>query len=391
MATGGLVILIPHMSDGGRELQIAGLCQEMIDRLDVKGGALHPRKQDLGSSAPKLLSFWRNHFSVVVEEKVRFTVYPDPELLKCVLNDMVEEVGVNLWLHSWGSRAITDGDTVKGIVFESKAGRQAILGKVTIDATGDGDIFASSGAEFDAKIDPQLRNSHLAVVFLLGNVDVKRFNEYKEAEQPRFGELMQELMKSVGFRLWPMSSWRNDVVWVNNWVPGLSALDVKDLTWTEVNVRKAMLRTYELLKKNVPGFENCFIMETASQIGTRGSRRLVGEYVVTKGDMHSGTNYHDTIAVFPNLDHNQSAEYPNVQIPYRCLIPRRIEGLLVAGRCFSSDPVVNDNFNLIPHCIAMGQAAGTAAALAVKDGVSPRKVDYRALRRHLTEQGVPYL
>lgn len=387
MATGGLVILIPHMSDGSKEQQIAGLCQEWIDRLDAIGGALHPKREELGSSDKKVVSRWQRYFSTVVEGRVRQTVCVDPELLKCVLNDMVHEAGVKLFLHSWGTKAVMDKGKVQGIIFESKSGRQAILGKIIIDGTGDGDLLPSAGAEFDDTLNRDLRSSMLALVFRLGNVDFNKFSDFKEADPQKYEELMRELTKVAGTRLLALPSSRNEVVWVNNWIPGLSSTNVVDLTRIEIDVRKMMLLGYDFLKKHFPGFEKSFILDTASQTGTRGSRRLIGEYIVTKEDMHSGKKHHDTIAVIPRL--GPQGENPHVYIPYRSLVPVKIEGLLVAGRSFSSDTVVNNMVNLIPHCAAMGQAAGTAAALAIKQGVNPRQLDYRVLQDTLLNQGVP--
>jgi hypothetical protein len=123
-------------------------------------------------------------------------------------------------------------------------------------------------------------------------------------------------------------------------------------------------------------------------VGTRGSRRLVGEHILTEQELRAGTPYEDTIALFPPLTANASSEKPNRCIPYRSLVPRNVEGLLVAGRCFSSDLVANDIMNLIPPCVAMGEAAGTAGALSAKEGAAPRDVDYSILRKHLIGQGV---
>ncbi len=387
MATGGIVIQIPHMSDGTTEQQIAGLCQEWIDRLDLIGGVLVPRREEIGSSDEKLVSRWRRFMGNVNQGRIEYTAWVDPELLKCVLNDMVEEAGVKLLLHSWGTRAIVEDNTVKGIVFESKSGRQAILGKVIIDGTGDGDLLPSAGAEFDAKFDPKLRSSMLALVFRIGNCDYQKLCDFREAEPKKFEELMKELARIAGTRLVPLPSPRNDVVWVNNWIPNLNCLNVEDLTKLEVEMRKIMRRGHDFMKKNIPSFENSFIMDTASQTGTRGSRRLIGEYMVTMDDLNSGKKYDDTIAVIPRM--GPPGRSPHVYIPYRCLVPIRVDGLLVAGRSFSSDAAANDMVNLIPHCIAMGQAAGTAAALAVKNNIEPRKVDYRALQERLIDQGVP--
>src|ERR1035437_921308 len=125
MATGGIVIQIPHMSDGGKEPQIAGLCQEWLDRLDVIGGALHPRMADLGSTDPALVKKWQRFMGNVNKGRIEHTAWVDPELTKCMLNNMVEEAGIKLFLHSWGTRAIVEGGKVQGIVFESKSGRQS--------------------------------------------------------------------------------------------------------------------------------------------------------------------------------------------------------------------------------------------------------------------------
>ena len=146
------------------------------------------------------------------------------------------------------------------------------------------------------------------------------------------------------------------------------------------------MATYEFYKKYLPGFEHCFIALSAPELGTRGARRVIGEYMVTEKDMQSGEVFADTIAVFPAG--GRTGEQPYVYMPYRCLVPQKVDGLLVACRAFSSDAIVNTHFNLIPHCIVFGEAAGTAAALAVKDGVEPRKVDYHALQERLLNQGI---
>jgi hypothetical protein len=390
MATGGIVIQIPHMSDGGKEPVIAGLCLEWLERLDVIGGTLRPRMEDLGSSDEKLVSWWRRFIGNVINSRIEHTAWVDPELLKCVLNDMVEEAGVRLFLHSWGTQTIVDNGKVRGIIFESKSGRQAVLGKVIIDGTGDGDLLPSAGAEYDKTINPSSRNSMLALVFRLGNCDYQAYCDFRESEPEKHQELMKELAQFAGTRLLPLPSPRNDVMWVNNWIPDLDCTNVEDLTKLEVEMRKIMRRGHDFMKKNIPTFENSFILDTASQTGTRGSRRLIGEYVITREDLQTCKKFRDTIAVFPRLGPpGQTGQVKHVYIPFRALVPAKVEGLLVAGRSFSSEEEVNNMANLIPHCIAMGQAAGTAAALAIKQRTSSRKVDYRTLQKTLKNQGVP--
>jgi len=388
MATGGIVIQIPHMSDGGKEPVIAGLVQEWLERLDLIGGTLRPRMEDIGSGDEKLVKKWRRFFGNVINNKIEHTAWVDPELLKCVLNDMVEDAGVNLLLHSWGVRALTEEGRVTGVVFESKSGRRAILGKIIIDGTGDGDLLPSAGAAYDDFLEPKARSSMLALVFRLGNCDYQKYCDFRETQPEKHKELMEGLTKTAGTQLLPLPSPRNDVMWFNNWIPDLVCTKVEDLTKLEVEMRKKMLKGHAFLKKNFPTFENSFVLDTASQTGTRGSRRLTGEYVITRDDFQNCKKFDDTIAVFPRLGPPGQAEVKRVNIPYRALVPQKIDNLLVAGRSFSSDFAANNIANLIPHCIAMGQAAGTAGAMAVQQDILPRQVSYRSLQQKLVKQGV---
>lgn len=389
MVTGGLVTLIPHMSDGTSEQQIGGICQEWLDRLDAKGGAIHPRKEELGSADPAIVQYWKNfHVMCVREGRVRLSAETDPEILKCVLNDMVEEAGVKLLLHAWGTQAIVEKEQVQGVIFESKSGRQAVLAKIVIDGTGDGDLLPSAGADFETRINPKLRIAKAALVFRFGNVDLRKVDEFRASQPQKYHEMMQELVRLNGFHFFQKTA-PEGVVWFNMWLPDLDILNIEDLTSVEISVRKRMMITYDFFKKFVPGFENCTIVATAPQVGTRGSRRLVGEYTITEEDMKTGRVFEDTIAMCPDLNFNHSPEHPHVHIPYRAMVPRKVEGLLVSGRIYSAEDIVQEDFNLIPHCIAIGQAVGTAAAMAVRQGISPRKVNYDDLRESLTRQGVP--
>jgi hypothetical protein len=356
----------------------------------IEGGTLRPRNQDIGSSAPKLIKKWSRFMGNIVNGKIKHTAWVDPELLKCVLNDMAEDAKIKLYLHSWGTQAIVADGKVKGVIFESKSGRQAVLGKIIIDGTGDGDLLPSAGAEFDAFLDPKSRSSMLALVFRLGNCDYQKLCDFRETQPEKFQKLIKDLTDAAGTHLLPLPSPRNDVLWVNNWIPNLNCMNVEDLTTLEVEMRKMMRKGHAFLKKHFPTFENSFILDTASQTGTRGGRRLVGEYIITKEDFAASKKFADTIAVFPRMGPPGGKEdIKHVYIPYRALVPAKVEGLLVAGRSFSSDYFTNNMANLIPHCIAMGQAAGTGAALAVKQGISARKVDYKKLQKALLDQGVP--
>ncbi len=362
MATGGLVLMFGPAP---------GMGMEWIDRLNKVNGV--------------------HDLSKTKEPEWRHSPMLDPELLKCVLNDMALEAGVKLLLHSWSTNAIVENNIVKGVVIESKSGRQAVLGKVIIDATGDGDIFASAGADFESSLDKGYRISDLAMVFRIGGVDFDKFAEFRKTDQKKWQELRAESWKRVGFHIAPVPAQRPDVFWVNNFIRGKSCLNVEDINWVEINVRKNMLPYYDFMKSKVPGWENTYIYDSASQIGTRGSRRLIGEFVLKGEEAKTGTKYDDTVLIFPKgVPLTWPAERPltNIAMPYRCLLPTKLDGLMTAGRCFSSDQAGNTMFNVISHCIQMGQAAGTAAAVAVKAGVSCKMVDIKAVQKRLVAQGV---
>jgi hypothetical protein len=387
LASGGLVTLIMPMSDGANTPQIAGICQEVIDRLDAVGAAVHPRMKDLGSSKAELVDYWRTYSFCVIDGKIRLSVFMDPEILKCILNDMAEEAGVKLLLHSLFVNALVDDDIVKGVVFESKSGRQALLGKVIIDTTGDGDVYASAGAPFDGKMNPDDRSSKLAFVFRIDNIDPEKYFGFRKSNPQAHDELLKELENLRGFTMFIRTS-REDVIWVNDNVPHLSGLSVNDLTRLEVDGRHRMRITHNFLKKRMPGFGNCFIVNTASQIGIRCSRRLIGEYVVTASEICSGIIFPDTIMMGPDFRYNFSPEHPHWHVPYRSLVPLKIKNMLAAGRCISTDTITNDLLAPIQYCFATGQAAGTAAAIAVKDKVNMAQVDIEKLQRLLSEQKV---
>src|SRR4030043_372757 len=403
MSTGGLVNIIPNLSDISGKQVIFGLNQELIDRLDARGGASYPNREDWGTTDRKVVDYYLNAnlgwFYIrkdlnIGQERVLYTAVVDPEILKDELNNMVVEAGVDLFLHSWGTQPIMDGNTVKGIIFDSKSGRQAILGKVVIDSTGDGDIFVGAGAEFDDKLDNRLRTAWLALVFWLVNVDIKKTDEFKASHPEKHAEFMQELAKLGGYPFYFNGILKNQegVVWYHCFQPQPEASDAKDveeLTRVDVRARERALISYELMRKHIPGFEKSFIMLTAPQLGTQGGRRVIGEYTLTPKDMESDEIFDDTIAVLANNDNGEiSAKHPTLCIPYRCLVPRKVDGLLVACRAFSSDDGINQHFNIIPHCICYGQAAGTAAAMAAKVGIQPRNVNYKALQKNLIKQGV---
>jgi hypothetical protein len=391
MATGGLVTIIPNLSSFDGQQYINGICKEWLDKLDAIDAAAYPKNEELGSHDPTLVKYWQNRGQFFVRsDTVIKSVFIDAELTKCLINDMVEKAGVKTYLHSWGTQAIVDKNEVQGVIFESKSGRQAILAKVVIDSTGDGDLLPSAGAKFDDKIDPKLRIKGLALCFWIANVDLQRAEEFKLSQPEKYAEQAQEIMKLGGFGGYIKSNLKNQesIVWVHNNIKVTSQTDVEELTRIEFEGRKKMLITLDYRKKYTPGFEKSFIVVSDPQLGTRGARRVTGEYLLTAKDADTDEIFEDTIAVFPDTDRGEkSLKRPLQCMPYRCLVPRKVENLLVGCRAFSSDDVFNTLFNLIPHCIALGEAAGTAAALAVKEGVKVRKVNIETLQNMLIKQG----
>jgi hypothetical protein len=326
---------------------------------------------------------------------VILSVNIDPEVMKCLLSDMMEEAGVKQVLHSWGTETIMEGDEARGVLFESKSGRQAILGKVIIDSTGDGDLLTSAGADFEDNIDPKLRIKKLSLEFMMGNVDVNRAEDFRFSQPQRHAELMSELEKMGGFpsggRMFMKSGLKDqdNFVMFDQRYTVSSQTDIDELARIEIIGRKNILRTYGFYRRYVPGFEHCYLALSAPQLGTRGARRVHGEYMLTAKDMDSPEVFEDTIAVFPDLDRGEaSLKHPHMYIPYRCLVPKTVENLLVGCRAFSSDDITNNYFNLIPHCIAFGEAAGTAASIAVKNGIRVKEIGYDALQKQLNKQGV---
>jgi 2-polyprenyl-6-methoxyphenol hydroxylase-like FAD-dependent oxidoreductase len=402
MATGGLVNIIPNLADISGQQHIYGITQEMLDRLDKHGGTSYPPLKDRGTAVEKKVKFYRVanmgwfylRNGADGQSHVIYSSVVDPEILKNEFNDMVLGAGAELFLHSWGTQAIVEGNEVRGVIFESKSGRQAILGKVVIDSTGDGDIFVSAGADFDNELDNKRRTAWLALVWWVTNVNLKKYDDFKANQPDKFKELIQELAKMGGYPGFFKGILKNmpNTVWYHSMQPqpqSTDAMDVAQLTKIDVLARKRALVTYDFMKKHIPGFEKSFIMLTAPQLGTQGGRRITGEYTLTEKDLETDEVFEDTIAVLANNDYGEiSQKHPALCIPYRCLVPVKMDGLLVACRAFSSSDKINETFNIIPHCLCYGQAAGTAAALAVKGGVQPRKVDYKTLQQNLIKQGV---
>ncbi len=387
MVTGGFVMLIPHLSYKNKQV-IAGLQQEWIDRMrKFENGCVSPDAKDIGSTDPELLKHWSSYFGFTQGGCINLSAYLDPEMLKVVLDEMIEEENGRIvpYMQCWASGAIMDGRNVRGIIIESKEGRKAITAKVVIDATGDGDIAAFAGCSYDDSTDPSLRISNLACCYRLAGVDFRKFADWKSANMELWNKKYRNEMRDlVGYGISLNATNRNDQCWVNT-TQIRSCMKVKDLTDNDRSVRLSALKFIDYIKR-LPGMENAYLLDFAPQTGTRGSRRIKGEYTLDKKDISSELKHEDTIfTVAPFL--YETCDHP-MEIPYRVMVPLDAENLLVTGRAFSSDMVANDAANLVPHCACLGQAAGVAAAISLQDGNSVRKVDVKKLQKVLREQNV---
>ncbi len=398
MATGGMVNIIPHLSDINGDQYISGICHEFIQRLQAQDAAFAPAESEWGTTDERCLKYYKDasfhHFFVRKNaegnDALVYSAIIDPEIGKNEVNRMCMEAGVKLLLHSWVTDTIMEGNTVKGIIFQSKSGRQAVLGKVVIDCTGDGDLLPVSGVESEDFIDPDFRISHLCFGFWIGGVEFRAFDKFMSSRPNDYVQLQNDLYDNglyVSFFRGMLKNQEN-VAWLHPHFKTKCQTDVEEMTRMDVAGREKAVRTWEMLRDRAPGFEKSYIMLTGPQLGTTGGRRLVGEYSLREADLRRKEAFEDTIAIFPNNDRGpESHEFNKVYVPYRALVPKVVDGLLVACRAFSSDDVANTYFNLIPHCMCFGHAAGIAAAIAVEKGINVRDVPYAELKAKLLEGG----
>jgi hypothetical protein len=383
LSTGGLVIWIDRMTDWEGRSVIRGFAEEVFARLP-KDAVTGPPREHWGSRDPVRAAYWALRTSAF-HGIVAWAPTIDPERLKLLSQQMVLERKVRLAYHSLAAQPIVENGAVRGVVFESKAGRRAILAGVTVDATGDGDLFARAGAACESDIEESDIHHCMNTSWLFGGVDMERWLEFKAAQPQQFGEFMQRGRERLRFFDRPFVSWRNDIaLFMGPRQAGYSALDVADLTAVEVRSHELMAAHLEVYRRDAPGFEQAFLMLSAPQLGVRHSRRLVGVKKVLRAQWPSGEALDDEIGVSPSL----SPKFPNISIPYGSLVPRELDGLLACGRHISCDPNSHSFLREIPQCWVTGQAAGTAAALAARGNVAPRKVEVLDLQQELLKQAV---
>lgn len=389
-------------------------------RLAVKGLPLEiaRRLQDAGAAA-----------EFAYDPRVGSVLSLDGHYWKCLAMEMVREAGARVLLDTRMVETRREGDRIRGIVVESKSGRQDIEADVTLDCSGDGDVAARGGVDWEkgATADGELQAPTL--VFRLGGADRKAF--LAACHDPRYSyrdmihsypEIQQKMLRHLdsmsvflvnGFKgfvdearkqgEYDIPQLRVNLIKLHRAdefsvimtkIAGVDPTDVSSLSGAYEEAYRQIPLLIRFFRKWVPGFSDARLIDIAPLLGVRESRRVMGDYVLTAEDLFSARQFDDTVALGGyQLDIHKddgSVQLRNLEtydIPYRCLVARKVEGLLVAGKCISATHEAISSTRVIPICMALGQAAGTAAALAVAKGTTPRELDPKALRSRLIDQG----
>lgn len=364
LASLGLINLLLTLDDGEGHQVVAGICQEVVDELTARGAAEAPTAAEWGTPDPTRVEHWRRWGLVwgAPPEVVRYSVAFEPEALITLAYDLLEAAGVRLRLHTWCAAAHTAAGRIDAVVVESKAGREVLHPAVVIDTTGDADVLALAGGPF------QRVDVHPYQWFRLGGV----------------GDLDGEAL--AGHLLFRTTDpGRVLVPWGG---PGMAdakidPCDPDALTQAEVDCRRRVMTAFEQLRETVPACRDAWLDGITTQLGITESRRLVGDYVLEKDD--GDRAFADSVARTGHWT-KRGVVY---DIPYRCLTTSAIGNLLVAGRCLSTSRYVHQATKEIPAAMATGEAAGAAAALAVRTGGAERvsAIDVGHLRADLAAHG----
>ena len=399
-ATTGLVGPFMTSFDSRNEkMVIRGMFKEVVDRMVALGGAIDPA--EVPGEDPKSGFYRIGHAHVGPF---------DHECFKSVATEMILESGTELLLHTQFIDALTEGGRITGVVIANKDGLSAVRAKIVIDCTGDADVAARAGVwyELGNVLDGNIQPATL--FFRVYNVDTQRMaahiREHAEEIVPFYGPyswLIRE--KQVEWGDVP----RAEVCLFEGVAPGEFRLNVtrildvdgtraEDLTRAEIVGLRQAHKVFDFLKKYAIGFENARFMGTAGSVGIRETRHIDGVKRLTAEDVSLCRVPEDAIAVMATCmdTHNKSnpggtfyplTNGPYFGVPYGCLVPKGIGNLLVAGRAISADSVAASATRMIPCCMVFGQAAGTAAAIAVKENVAPADVDINGLLSALRDQG----
>lgn len=359
----------------------------------------------------------------------------DTEAMKLALQEIVLEAGAHLLLHSWVSDVLLQDNTVVGLQLVNKSGKSEYRAKRVIDATGDGDVAAAAGVAFESGGVDGLPQA-MTLMLDVGGIDLVRMFGYVKAHPDQFRfpvlpadadpeKLAKGIVSVAGYYdLVTQAKERGEyplpgdliffvgrpragtVVFNTTHVGGVTGTRAEDLTKAEIEGRRQGAALIAFARKYVPGFEEAYLIQTATQIGVRETRRVMGEYIFSADDVIKARKFEDAIArlAYPVDVHSgkgdgytkdeEQVTTPGIppagdwyEIPYRCLLPIGIDNLLVTGRCVSSTQAGHGAIRIIPCCAAMGQAAGTAAAVSIRENSTPRGLAPELLLTELRKQG----
>ncbi len=365
---------------------IGGVWGKLVERLVLSGGAFAPSPQ------------------------TGFMVPFDPEILKLTTLEMVNSAGVELLFHSFASGVVSDGNKLNGVVFETKSGPIVAKAKVIVDCTGDGDVAAFAGAPFEVGRSRDQMVQPMTLMFLLEGFVLEGFRQFVQSHPGQWHgvqgltTLMAQAtangeLKVPRENILMFGNIHEGHVLVNSTrVLGTFGTDVWDLTRAELEGRRQVTQLTGFFRKYVPGFEKTYVAQSGITTCVRESRRIMGEYVLTAKDVLEARKFDDSIALgsYPIDLHSPTGKGTILKkikpgtaysIPLRCLIPLKVENLLVGGRCISGTHVANASYRTMPICMATGQAAGVCAALAVEQGKFPRAVAFLDVQSELLRQG----
>ena len=371
---------------------VKGIAQEIVDRMVAAGGSLGHVEMEQG--------YKYDSVATII----------DREVFKAVAFDMFKEAGITLLLHTLVVDAVMEDKSLKGIIVESKSGREALLARTTIDTSGDADVAFRAGVKcFGTK-------RAAAMPFGMANVDLKKavafFKEQgmltdlahadKGSERDdivRIGfdirklDVFSEIIKKIAYWGGPLtiSCHENDLGFINitNTKP-MNAVDTGELTRAEIELREQVMGMAQLMKQHIPGFEKAYLSWTPTQFGARRSRIVDCEYDLSLADIIEAKRFDDEVALYGFHDLAPEIMIKDGQaygIPYRALLPRGVDNLLVAGRLITTAHKAHQSTRNTVSCMAQGQAVGTAAALCSRLKVTPRALDPKLLRETLVRDG----
>ena len=323
------------------------------------------------------------------------------EYVKVLLDEYIEESGADVLFHANLCKVHTEGSKVKSIDVATKAGIINLEADYFIDATGDGDLMAFAGCEYQIGREKDGLCQPMTLCFRAVNADDKKFNE----EYPEKIDTLYQEWQKIG----KIKNVREDVLLFKGLGKGivhfnstrivkLNPVDPFDVSKAEIAARKQMIELFDFLKENFESFKDAILTFSAVSIGVRESRKLVGEHVVTAEELVACTRFEDSIAVAdydidihsPDGSGTSHYYFPNgtyYTIPYRSLQPKEFDNLLVGGRCLSATHEAQASIRIMPTCACLGEAAGVAVALASKDGVGVKDIDIKTLQSMLEENG----